>query len=132
MKPEKEREAELVRHEEELDVATETKTYGSLRARKVVETERVEEVLPVAVEHALIERVPANAGDSGEIETLADGSVSIPIVEEELVVTTRKVVRERVLVRKQLVEEARVLVADLRRERIDVETTGEVELDGTA
>ena len=132
MKRKKEHEAELVRHEEELRVGTAIETYGSVRARKVVETERVEEVLPVSVEHALVERVPAAAADSGEIETLADGAVSIPIVEEELVVTTRRVVRERVVIRKQVVEEARVVAADLRRERLDLETTGAVELDGAA
>ena len=53
------------------------------------------------VEH---ERVPAGEGDSGEIEVLPDGSVSIPLFEEELVVTRRTVLRERVIVRKQLVD----------------------------
>jgi len=45
---------------------------------------------------------PATAGDydSGEIEYLDDGSVSIPIIDEELVVYKRLVVRERVIVRK--------------------------------
>ena len=60
------------------------------------------------------------------------GSISIPMIEEELVVTTRAVVRERVIIRKRAVEEARVVEADLRRERVDVETTGNVELDGAA
>jgi uncharacterized protein (TIGR02271 family) len=123
---------ELVRHEEELRVGKATKAYGSVRARKIVETERVAEVLPLSVEHAQIARVPAAEGDSGDIETLPDGSISIPMIEEELVVTTRTVVRERVIIRKQVLEEARVVEADLRRERIDVETTGNVELDGAA
>ena len=130
--PERHHEAELVRHEEELRVGKTTETYGSVRARKIVETERVEEVVPVSVEHAEIERVPAGAEDSGEVETLEDGAVSIPILEEELVVTTRTVVRERVVIRKQTVEEERVVEADLRRERIDLETTGDVDLEGAA
>lgn len=132
MNREREHEAELVRHEEELRAGKAIETYGSVRARKVVETERVEEVLPVSVEQAVIERVPAADGDSGEIETLPDGAVSIPVVEEELVVSTRRVVRERVVIRKQVVEEARVVAADLRRERVDLETSGAVELDGAA
>ena len=129
---EREHEVELVRHEEELVVGKTEEVYGSVRARKVVETERVESVVPVSVERAAIERVPAAEGDSGEIERLADGAVSIPILEEELVVTTRTVVRERVVIRKETVEEERVVEADLRRERIDLETTGDAELDGAA
>ena len=38
--------------------------------------------------------------DSGEIEYLDDGGISVPLIEEELVVLKRKVVRERVIVRK--------------------------------
>ena len=129
---ERENVGEIVRHEEELVVGKTTETYGSVVARKTVETERVRDVVPVSVEVADIERVPAADDDSGEIETLPDGSISIPMIEEELVVTTRKVVRERVVVRKQVVEEARVVEADLRRERIDLETKGEVELEGAA
>ena len=40
-----------------------------------------------------LERLPASEGASGEIETLEGGSISIPIPEEELVITKRLVVR---------------------------------------
>ena len=73
-----------------------------------------------------IERVSAAEGDSGEIETLADGSVSIPILEEELVVTKRTVVRERIVVRKRTVTEDQRVEADLRKERVVVEPEGDI------
>jgi stress response protein YsnF len=54
------------------------------------------------------------------VETLPDGSVSIPVFEEQIVVTKRLVVRERVIVRKHTVYEDHVVTADLRRERLEV------------
>jgi stress response protein YsnF len=60
----------------------------------------VETVIP-RVEHAEVERqAPADpSADSGEVEVLPDGSLSIPVFEEELVVQKRLVVRERIIVR---------------------------------
>ena len=73
------------------------------------------------VERADLERVAAGDGDSGEIETLPDGSVSIPLFEEQLVVEKRLVVRERVIVSKRTLVEDQVVEAELRRERIGVD-----------
>jgi stress response protein YsnF len=58
--------------------------------------------------------------DSGEVETLPDGSISIPILEEELVVAKRVVVRERLIVHKDSDVEHRTIGAELRRERVEV------------
>ena len=73
------------------------------------------------IEQAGLERIDAGDGDSGRIETLPDGSVSIPLFEEQVVVEKRLVVRERVVVRKQTVVEDQVVEADLRRERLEVD-----------
>ena len=114
-------EATVVRHEEELLVDTETERVGAVRARKRVETEHVEQVVPRQIEHGEVERAPADEADSGEIETLPDGSVSIPIFEEELVVTKRLVVRERVVIRKRTSTEQHRIEAELRKERIEID-----------
>jgi stress response protein YsnF len=63
--------------------------------------------------------------DSGEIETLPDGSISIPVLEEELVVTKRVIVRERIIVRRNVVTERRRIDAELRRERVEFENVDE-------
>ena len=113
--------AEVIRSEEELDVATTAHEAGRVRARKVVEHEQVEQVVPVAVEHAATERVATLEGDSGQVETLPDGSMSIPVFEERLVVEKRLVVRERIIIRKHTVYEDQRVTADLARERVEIE-----------
>jgi hypothetical protein len=56
--------------------------------------------------------------DSGEVEFLSDGSISIPVLEEELVVTKRLVVRERIIVHRDTLVEKRHITANLRKERV--------------
>ena len=118
--------ASMVRHEEELVTDTVVGEAGRVGVGKVVEHERVETVVPRGVEHAEFERQAPGEADSGEVEVLADGSVSIPVFEEELVIERRLVVRERVIVRKHTVTEERRVEADLRRERVEVETDPQV------
>ena len=117
----------LVRHEEELNVTKERYVAGAVRAHKTVETYGTSDVVPRDVEHADVERAPAAENDSGRVETLPDGSVSIPIFEEELVVTKRTVVRERVIIRKRTTTEQHRIEAELRKERVEVDSEGEVE-----
>lgn len=117
-------ESELIRHEEELRVGKTVEVVGEAHARKRIEVEKVGQNVPRNVEQAHFERVAAGEGDSGEIETLPDGSVSIPLLEEELVVTKRVVVRERILIRKETLVEHERVEAELRREEIDVDVDG--------
>ncbi len=118
--------ATVTAHEERAQVGTELHESGSVQVHKHVESYPVEQVVPRNVEHADVsERVSASEDDSGEVETLADGSVSIPVFEEVLVVTKRLVVRERVIVRKRTVVDEYTLQTELRREHVTVE--GDVE-----
>jgi uncharacterized protein (TIGR02271 family) len=112
---------ELIRHEEELRVGTTIEPVGEIHAHKRIEVEKVGRDFPRTVEQARFERVEAGEGDNGQIETLPDGSVSIPLLEEELVVTKRVVVRERIVIRKESVVEHERVEAELRRERIEIE-----------
>jgi uncharacterized protein (TIGR02271 family) len=125
--------AEVTLHEEQAHTGTEVTEAGRVRVRKHVETYPVTETVPRNVEHAdTSERVAAVEGDSGEVETLEDGSVSIPVFEEVLVVTKRLVVRERVIVRKKTVVDEYTLQTELRREHATVEGDIEVpEREGT-
>lgn len=115
------RDRTLVRHDDELWVGTERVEGDTVRAHKHVETTAYDEVVPRERENAEVERIPAVEGDSGEIETLPDGAVSIPLLEEEIVVTKRTVVRERVIVRKRIVVEEQRVQADLRREHVELD-----------
>ncbi len=118
--------------EERLDVGTTTERQGAVHARKHVDTETVTARVERGTEHADTERerVVDAERDSGEVETLEDGSLSIPVFEEQIVVTKRLVVRERVIVRKHTVYEEHEVSADLRRERLEVEAEGDVEISG--
>ena len=116
----------IVRSEEELAIEHHEVEAGRVRVRKTVEEERIEHLVPRETEHADVERLPVAEGDSGEIETLPDGSVSIPVFEEELVIAKRLVVRERILIRKHTVVEQHLIEADLRKERVDLDVDGDV------
>jgi uncharacterized protein (TIGR02271 family) len=121
--------AAVTRHEDRAEVGTELHESGRVRVRKHVDSYPIEEVVSRRIEHADdSERVPAPEGDSGEVETLEDGSVSIPIFEEVLVVTKRLVVRERVIVRKRTTIDEHRLQTELRREHVSVDTEGDVNL----
>jgi uncharacterized protein (TIGR02271 family) len=98
---------------------------GTLRIRKEVDPAEVEGEVPRGLEHAQVHRVPPGPEDSGEVETLPDGSISIPVFEEELVISRRLVVRERIVVTKQTVYQPERIREELRRERIEVERTPE-------
>jgi len=116
----------VIRQEEELTVAIRAQEAGGLGVRKVVDVEQTETIVPVGTEHAELERYPVAEADSGEVEVLEDGSISIPVFQEELVIEKRLVVRERVIVRKHTVTEERLVEADLRRERVEVDVDPEV------
>jgi uncharacterized protein (TIGR02271 family) len=113
--------SEVVRHAEELNLATRPTAIGDVDAAKRVEVENVTQDVPREVEHASVERLAPGEGDSGELEVLPDGSISIPVLEEELVVTKRTVVRERLVIRKEVVTETQRVEAELRREHVDVD-----------
>lgn len=121
-------EAILVRHEEEI-AGTHGggwRGVGYVRARSRVGRSRVDLAVARAVERAELERVPVADGDTQRIETLADGSLSIPVFEEELVVTKRVVMKERIVLRKRIETVTEKVVDELRRERIEIDPDDEV------
>jgi uncharacterized protein (TIGR02271 family) len=112
----------VVLHEEEATVGKRWEGVGRLRVRREVDRETVRGEFPLRRQDLAQERIPTEPDDPGEIETLPDGSISIPLFEEELVVTRRVVLRERVIIRKEDVTEWETVDAELRRERVTFET----------
>jgi uncharacterized protein (TIGR02271 family) len=125
-----EEEALVIRHEETVDVDAAWEGIGYLRAARRVDVTRVRELVPRDLEDVDLERVPAADEDDGRIETLPDGSISIPLYEEELVITRRPVLRERVIVRKRTVTEQQRVETELRRERVELDADDGVEVRG--
>ena len=118
----------LLLSQEELQVGTRSVETGRVRAVKHVDTEHVTQDVSRGIEQAEVGRTAATEGDSGKVETLPDGSLSIPVFEEQIVVEKRMVVRERIIVRKHTVYEEQQISADLRRERVELVTEGDVKL----
>ncbi|CAN5739162.1 hypothetical protein BH23GEM5_BH23GEM5_17550 [soil metagenome] len=55
--------------------------------------------------------------------------IRIPLTEEELVVDKRAVAKEELVIKKHQVEEQRTVEADLRKERAEVHSEGDVHRD---
>jgi uncharacterized protein (TIGR02271 family) len=117
-------EAVLIRHEEEPTLWRRKKIAGILRGRRRVRVERASAGLPVEIERLVEERSRPADDDDGQVHTLADGSISIPVYREELVVTKRTVLAERIIIRKEAVTELQRVEADLRLEHVELETEG--------
>ncbi len=115
------RQIEVVRYEEQLQVATTPVEAGRVRVRKTTEVETAEQTVARQVERANIEYLPPFEDDNGEVITYEDGSISVPVFEEEIFVTKRSVIRERVLIRKSSVVEPTSVTVDLEKERVTIE-----------
>jgi len=117
-------ELRVQRSEEELRVGTREREGGSVNVRKRVRVEREQVRVPTRREEVTVERVPVEGRAAPEAE-IGGGEVQIPVVEEEIVVEKRPVVKEELRIRKDVVEDQEVVEADLRKEEVDVydETT---------
>jgi uncharacterized protein (TIGR02271 family) len=124
-------EIRVQRSEEELVAGTRERGAGSVNVRKRVRTDRERLSVPKKREEVSVERVPVEeesqreaASESGGLEAGTreeDGEIRIPIIEEEVVVEKRPVVKEEIRVRKNVVEEEEVVEEDVRKEEVDVE-----------
>lgn len=114
--------------EEELIAEKRSREAGAVRVRKDVVTERREVSVPVTREEVHVERVPAGQEATPGEASFQQGSVSVPIREEEVEIRKRPVVRERVNVSKTSRQEERRAEADVRKEEVDVEKEGDVDV----
>jgi uncharacterized protein (TIGR02271 family) len=109
--------------EEELAVGKARKQSGEVRIGKHVETEHVEQDVPVRREEVSVERRAIEGDDrtmSGRAR-IEDDEIRVPIHEEEAVVQKRVVPKEELVVRKHEVQDTDRVEADLRRERADID-----------
>ena len=97
--------------------------------RKQVRTEREQVRVPTRHEEVSVERVPVDEKGTGD--EIGEDEVSVPVVEEEVVVEKRPVVKEEIRVRKDVVEDEQVVEEDVRKEEVDVEDRTE-RLEGRA
>ena len=113
-------EVRVQRQEEELRAGVREREAGQVNVRKSVKTERERIAVPKKREEVSVERVPVAEGTPGEI---GEGEVAIPVVEEEVVVDKRAVVKEEIRVRKDVVQDEEIVEEDVRNEEIDIDDT---------
>jgi uncharacterized protein (TIGR02271 family) len=111
--------------EERLEVEKGRRKAGEVRVGKEVEHETVHREVPVEREEVVVERErldqPIAASEAAPHLEGREGEVIVPIYREEVELTTRPVVAERLRIRKRMVQETRDVAADVRRERAVVE-----------
>ena len=112
-------ELRVQRSEEELRAGTREREAGNVNVRKRVRTDRERLEVPVKHEEVHVDRVPVDEEGTGA--EIGEDEVSVPVVEEELVVEKRPVVKEEIRLRKDVVEDEEVIEEDVRKEEIDVD-----------
>ena len=112
--------------EEQLRASTENRKLGEVVVRKEQDEvpgrlELEASVDEVQVEHVPIGRVVSDRDETREDE---DGTVVIPVYEEQLVVSKRLVLREEIRVRRVTSKQTQLFEDTLRKERLVIEDPG--------
>src|SRR5215204_2836464 len=112
-------ELRVQRTEEELVAGTREREAGQVKVSKQVHTEREQLRVPKRHEEVSVERVPVNEEGTGA--EIGEDEVTMPVVEDEVVVEKRPVVKEEVRIRKDVVQDEELVEEDVRREEVDIE-----------
>lgn len=105
--------------EEQLHLGKRQVSGGAAEIRKAVDTRHVQEHVDVMHEEVTVERRPLT--DGAQMQPVRDDEISIPVMEERLVIEKRLVPVEQVIVRKRQVTQQQTVDADLRRERLVID-----------
>ena len=98
---------------------------GHVRLRKYVETENVEERIPLTHEEVVIEREPIRDGQPGTYE-IGEDEQEITLHEERPVVGKETRPVEHVRVHKERVQHEETVQGQVRREHLEVDEDGNV------
>jgi uncharacterized protein (TIGR02271 family) len=118
----------MTRSEEEMNVGTQRRETGRARLRKYVETENVQETVPVQREKVRVEREPitdANRDAALDGPDITEEEHEVTLHTEEPVVEKRTVPKERVRLDKDVRTDEETVSEDVRRERIEAEGDAE-------
>ncbi len=119
-------EMRVQRSEEELRVGTREHEAGNVNVRKRVRTEREQVRVPRKREEVHVERVSVDGRERASEDEIGDDEIRVPVIEEEIVVEKRPVVKEELRIRKDVVEDEEIVEEDVRKEEVEIddETTG--------
>jgi uncharacterized protein (TIGR02271 family) len=116
----------VTRSEEELWIATHRRETQRARLTRYTESETVTKTVEVRHEQVRVEYEPVPGAD--EVDRPGSGSAAsddgwLVLYDEEVVVTTRRVPRERVRMRTHTITEDREITEVLRKEQVEVNDT---------
>jgi uncharacterized protein (TIGR02271 family) len=103
---------------EELSAGTQQVHLGTVHIHRGVTTTDQTLTIPVTREETVIEHIAPE--DYDETMQLAPDEIVIPVIEEQLVVEKRTVVKEYIRVRKNLIVEDREVTESVRREYVEI------------
>jgi uncharacterized protein (TIGR02271 family) len=112
--------------EEEVIAGKRPRAAGEVTVTKEVITEEKQVTVPVTREEVVVREGPATGSVSTDARFEGE-TIKVPVVEEEVVVEKRPVVKREVRVSKERHEEQRTASAKVRREEAHVEGEGRVE-----
>jgi uncharacterized protein (TIGR02271 family) len=118
-------------HEEELQARKHPVETGEVRVRKDVVTEHKTLDVPVTREEVVVERRPAS-GTASASDIRPGQEIRIPVKEEKVSVEKHPVVTEEVRVAKQQVTETEKVSGTVRKEKVEVEKEGDVNVRGSS
>ncbi len=120
----------IPRYEERLAAEKTAREAGEVRISKgVVEEEQTLEV-PVEQERVRIRRRAVDRAGADTSEAFREGTIAVPVREEDVEVTKGVRVAEELEVEKRAVQETETVTDTVRTERIDVEEVGDVRVEG--
>ncbi|MFJ8593316.1 DUF2382 domain-containing protein [Streptomyces sp. NPDC093598] len=118
----------MTRSEEEMRVGVERREAGRARLRKYVVTEEQQYTVPVRHEEVRVEREPITDSNRDRAMTgpdITEAEHDVTLYEEQPVVETRAVPKERVRLTTEEVTEEETVTGEVRKERIETEGTDE-------
>jgi uncharacterized protein (TIGR02271 family) len=114
----------ITRSAEELRIGKRAGQTGEVRVSKHIETEHVKQTVPLRSEEVHVERRPVNRAVDSAAEMRND-EIVVPVIEEEAVIEKRPVVKEEIVISKEVKTTDRTVEADVRREEVDVKPSSE-------
>jgi stress response protein YsnF len=115
----------MIRSEEEMRVRVERRVAGRARLHKYVDVEEVEKTVPVRQEEIRLEREPITDATRSAVpdSEITEAEQTVTLHEEQPVVDTRVVPKERVRIRVDEHTEQRTVRGRVRKERIETDMT---------
>jgi uncharacterized protein (TIGR02271 family) len=75
----------------------------------------------VTVERVPVEGDAASAKGEAAKPQISEDEIVVPVIEEEIVVEKRPVVKEEIRIRREVVEDVEIVEEDIRREEVEID-----------